>query len=121
MVVFALLCMLPIQIMGQPEVFSLADFELRGPVKSCTVVTAYGEERFEFDRDGRLTKSLTRFSDAEYDITYYRYRGPVLAERRDERVGTRSQQQLVEFQALAAGQFEEPLVELQGNSVHAKQ
>ena len=82
--IFAFLGMFPILLMGQPEVFSLSDFELRGPVRTCTVLTDYGEERFEFDRDGRLTKSLTRYSDSEYDITYYRYRGPDLSERRDE-------------------------------------
>ena len=69
---------------GQPEVFTLEDFQLRGPVKSCTVITDYGEERFEFDRDGRLTKSITRYSDTDYDITHYRYQGDDLTEKRDE-------------------------------------
>ncbi len=69
---------------AQPEVFTKSDFELRGPVKASTVITDYGEERFEFDRDGKLLKSQTRYSDTDYDITYYRYRGATLTERRDE-------------------------------------
>jgi hypothetical protein len=69
---------------GQPEVFTRDDFELRGPVKACTILTDYGEELFEFDREGRLLKSVTRYSDSDYDVTYYRYEGGRLGERRDE-------------------------------------
>ena len=53
-------------------------------MESCTVITDYGEERFEFDREGKLTKSLTRYSDSDYDITHYRYREGILVEKRDE-------------------------------------
>ena len=85
----AILCLFfqllsPILLSGQPEVFRLDDFELRGPVESCTVITDYGEERFEFDREGKLTKSLTRYNDSDYDISYYRYQGGALVEKRDE-------------------------------------
>ena len=69
---------------AQPEVFTRSDFELRGPVRTSTVITDYGEERFEFDPGGKLLKTLTRYSDADYDITYYRYSEGVLTERRDE-------------------------------------
>ena len=69
---------------AQPEVFVRADFELRGSVKNCTVLTDYGEERFEFDREGKLLKSLTRYSDTDYELTHYRYRDSALIERRDE-------------------------------------
>lgn len=69
---------------GQPEVFTRKDFELRGPVKASTILTDYGEELFEFDRQGRLLKSVTRYSDTDYDVTYYRYEGGKLGERRDE-------------------------------------
>ena len=68
----------------EPETFILKDFQLRGPVKLCVVKANYGEERFEFDREGRLLKSLTRYDEADYDITYYRYRDGELVERRDE-------------------------------------
>lgn len=73
-----------IAVNAQLEVFERSDFELRGPVKNCTVLTDYGAERFEFDREGKLLKSLTRYSDTDYDITHYRYRDSVLTERRDE-------------------------------------
>jgi hypothetical protein len=79
----AVLASLPVYAQ-EPEVFTRADFDLRGPVKSCVVKANYGEEHFEFDRDGRLTKSLTRYNDADYDITYYFYQGGDLRERRDE-------------------------------------
>lgn len=69
---------------GQPEVFTRRDFELRGPVRACTILTDYGEELFEFDRQGRLLKSVTRYSDSDYDVTYYRYEKGKLGERRDE-------------------------------------
>lgn len=69
---------------AQPEVFTRGDFHLQGPVKDCIVLTDYGEERFEFDREGKLLKSLTRYNASDYDITYYRYRDTVLTERRDE-------------------------------------
>jgi len=75
---------LPLLMRAQPEVFTRSDFELRGPVQSSTVITDYGEERFEFDREGKLLKTLTRFSDTDYDITYYRYKQGALTERRDE-------------------------------------
>lgn len=68
----------------EPEFFTRKDFQLRGPVKTCVVKANYGEEHFEFDRKGRMLKSLTRYSDTDYDITYYIYEGDRLKERRDE-------------------------------------
>lgn len=68
----------------EPVVFTRADFQLRGSVKSCVVKANYGEEHFEFDRDGRLLKALTRYNDADYDITYYIYIDGMLKEKRDE-------------------------------------
>lgn len=79
----ALLAGLP-AVAQEPEVFTRADFQLRGPVKSCVVKANYGEEHFEFDREGRLLKSLTRYNDADYDITYYIYQNGLLKEKRDE-------------------------------------
>lgn len=67
-----------------PEIFTLSDFDLKGPVKSCIVITGYGQEEFNFDRKGRLTKTKTSHSDGNYDITYYKYAGEALIERRDE-------------------------------------
>lgn len=75
---------LPLLMCAQPEVFTKSDFELQGPVRTSTVMTDYGEERFEFGPEGKLLKTLTRYSDTDYDITYYRYREGELTERRDE-------------------------------------
>ena len=67
-----------------PEIFTVSDFDLKGPVKSCTVITGYGQEEFNFDNRGRLTKTRTTHSKTDYDITYYKYAGDALIERRDE-------------------------------------
>ena len=68
----------------QADTFTLEDFQLQGPVKRCVVRANYGEETFEFDRQGRLLKTETRYNDEDYNITYYKYRDSLLAERRDE-------------------------------------
>ncbi|MEO0527505.1 MAG: hypothetical protein AAFZ89_09775 [Bacteroidota bacterium] len=66
------------------KVFTLADFDLHGTVKSCLVVTDYGKEEFDFDELGFLTKSVTRYNDSDYDITYYKYRNGDVLEKRLE-------------------------------------
>ncbi len=66
------------------KIFTTRDFDLLGKVKSCLVLTDYGKEEFEFNRDGLLTKSVTRYNDNDYSITYYKYRDGHMAERRDE-------------------------------------
>ncbi|MFM1877300.1 MAG: hypothetical protein RLZZ241_166 [Bacteroidota bacterium] len=68
----------------QPEAFTRSDFQLRGPVKQLVVKANYGQEQFEFDKLGRLTKSLTRYNETDYDISYYIFSGKILKERRDE-------------------------------------
>lgn len=68
----------------QPKVFTREDFDLRGMVKSCLVITDYGREEFEFNEDGYLTKSVTRYNEDDYDLTHYKYQGNDLAERRFE-------------------------------------
>lgn len=55
------------------QIFTVADFDLKGKVKSCLVTTDYGKELFEFDRDGILTKTVTQYNDTDQDITYYKY------------------------------------------------
>lgn len=67
-----------------PRIFTAQDFDLNGKVKSCEVITDYGKETFEFNEMGLLTKSVTSFNEQDYDITYYKYAGGELAERRDE-------------------------------------
>ncbi|MEM7379906.1 MAG: hypothetical protein AAF361_01765 [Bacteroidota bacterium] len=68
----------------EPKIFNRADFDLKGRVKSCLVITDYGKEGFEFNEDGLLTKSVTRFNDKDYDVTYYKYQEGELIERRNE-------------------------------------
>jgi len=67
------------------RVFTLQDFDLRGNVKFCKVITDYGKEEFDFDRNGLLTKSVTRHSEKDYEITYYKYMETELVEKRVER------------------------------------
>jgi hypothetical protein len=79
------LFLLPWLTFGQePQMFTLKDFDLRGDVKSCLVSTDYGKEEFEFNREGFLTKNVTRYNETDYDITYYKYSNGQLKEKRDE-------------------------------------
>ncbi|HMB63040.1 MAG TPA: hypothetical protein VKN36_08210 [Eudoraea sp.] len=81
----AVLFLLPASLFSQqPKVFTIEDFELSGMVKSCLVITDYGREEFEFNMDGYLTKLVTRYNEDDYDVTYYKYQGSDLAERRFE-------------------------------------
>lgn len=66
------------------ERFTLDDFDLRGPVEKCVVITAYGKEEYSFNREGLLTRVLTRYNEQDLDITHYRYRDNLLSEKRDE-------------------------------------
>jgi hypothetical protein len=68
----------------EPLVFNTSDFQLVGKVKRCLVITDYGKESFEFDPEGVLTKVTTLYSDSDYDVTYYRYSGGLLKEKRIE-------------------------------------
>lgn len=68
----------------EAQIFTRSDFYLRGPVKSCLVITKYGKEEFEFNKDGILTKNLTRFNEQDYNVTYYKYSDGFLVEKRDE-------------------------------------
>ncbi len=66
------------------KVFQLGDFDLRGPVKSCLVVTDYGKEEYDFNEEGMLTKAVTRYSDGDYDVTLYKLDKGELLEKRVE-------------------------------------
>ncbi|MEO9892919.1 hypothetical protein [Aurantibacter sp.] len=68
----------------EAQVFKVEDFDLKGNVKSCLVVTKYGKEEYEFDKKGRLIKSVTRYSDTDYDITRYKFEENQLVEKRTE-------------------------------------
>ncbi|WP_422079832.1 hypothetical protein [Ulvibacterium sp.] len=66
------------------RIFTKEDFDLRGDVKSCLVITDYGKEEYDFDENGLLAKSVTRYNDSDYDITYYQYDMGFLKEKRLE-------------------------------------
>ncbi len=66
------------------KIFTQKDFDLIGKVKSCLVSTNYGKEEYDFDSEGRLVKSLTRYNGQDYDITYYKYKNGELIEKRAE-------------------------------------
>ncbi|MUH35241.1 hypothetical protein D9O36_05260 [Zobellia amurskyensis] len=66
------------------EIFKVSDFNLKGNVKSCLVITDYGKEEYYFNTEGFLTKSITRFNDTDYETTYYKYLNGFLKERRVE-------------------------------------
>jgi len=68
----------------EPEIFKRDDFDLNGPVKNCQVITKYGQEEFEFNESGFLTKSTTRFTENDYSLTYYIFGDSVLLEIRNE-------------------------------------
>jgi len=66
------------------KIQTLADFDLKGLVKQCIVVTDYGKEEFNFNEAGFLVKSVTRFSENDYSVTHYKLKGDVLLEKRYE-------------------------------------
>ncbi len=66
------------------QTFTLADFDLKNQVKFCLVSTDYGKEEYDFNRKGFLTKSVTRYSNTDYDVVYYKYLDGELAEKRSE-------------------------------------
>lgn len=66
------------------QIFRVQDFDLRGKVKSCLVITDYGRELFEFNEQGLLTKTVTQYNETDQDITYYQYEGEELIEKRME-------------------------------------
>ncbi|QCX00196.1 hypothetical protein FGM00_08770 [Aggregatimonas sangjinii] len=68
----------------ETTIFKVSDFDLSGKVKSCLVSTDYGKEEYRFNEDGLLTEAITRYSDADYDVTLYKYRKGELLEKRVE-------------------------------------
>lgn len=66
------------------KIFKVDDFDLNGPVESALVITDYGKEEYHFDKKGRLTKAVTRYSDDDYENTFYKYSEGELIEKRVE-------------------------------------
>ncbi|MBQ4915564.1 hypothetical protein J8L85_14005 [Maribacter sp. MMG018] len=66
------------------KVFTVKDFDLKDSVKTCLVSTKYGKEEYNFNKKGLLTKSVTRYSDSDYDVVLYKYANGELLEKRSE-------------------------------------
>ncbi len=64
--------------------FQVGDFDLRGNVKICQVITDYGQEIFEFDVLGRLVKVTTQYNEDDKDVTSYSFVEENLVEKRVE-------------------------------------
>ena len=80
-----LVFLLPLQSTSQEiKIFTSADFDVNGPVKSVSVITTYGSEDYHFNRNGLLTKAVTRFNDNDYISTRYQYKNQNLVEKRVE-------------------------------------
>ncbi len=79
------LFLLPLGLTSQEiRIFKVEDFDLKGKVRSCLVSTKYGKEEYDFNEDGLLAKSVTRYNDNDYAITYYKYLENLLLEKRFE-------------------------------------
>lgn len=63
---------------------SRADYDLNGDVKTCTVLTDYGKELLEFDKEGRLIKIVTQYNENDQDISQFKYDNGKLVEKRLE-------------------------------------
>ncbi|ASV28822.1 hypothetical protein [Maribacter cobaltidurans] len=84
-VLVLMIFVLPLSVFGQEvRIFTLEDFDLKDSVKTCLVSTKYGKEEYDFNRKGLLTKSVTRYNEADYDVVYYKYRDSLLVEKRSE-------------------------------------
>lgn len=66
------------------KVFKISDFDLKGNVKTCTVIKDYGQEIFDFDQNGFLIKSTTQYNEFDKDIVIYKYESGELLEKRME-------------------------------------
>ena len=66
------------------KTFKTEDFDLKGNVKSCEVITDYGKEIFEFDTIRRLVKVTTQYNELDKDLTSYTFKGDDLVEKRTE-------------------------------------
>ena len=84
LLILAIFGIFPLAQSQEIKIFTTADFDLKGPVKSCLVSTKYGKEEFDFNKEGRLTKSVTRYNDEDYNVTYYKFQHGELVEKRFE-------------------------------------
>lgn len=83
-VLLIVLCYTESSIGQMAKLFTIADFDLHGKVKTCLVIADYGKEEFSFNEEGVLTKLVTRYNDTDYDITYYKFSNGEISEKRVE-------------------------------------
>lgn len=81
---FILICLPLVFYAQEVKIFTLKDFDLKDSVKTCLVSTSYGKEEYDFNRKGVLTKSVTRYNEADYDVVFYKYQNDELIEKRSE-------------------------------------
>lgn len=84
LVIFFALTLVQILESQELQVLKVTDFDLKGAVKTCTVITDYGKELFEFNSDGVLTKTITYYNEEDQDITQYFFDKGLLVEKRME-------------------------------------
>ena len=84
LLVLAIFGIFPLAQSQEIKIFNTTDFDLKGPVESCLVSTKYGKEEYFFDKVGKLTKSVTRYNDEDYNVTYYKFEHGELIEKRFE-------------------------------------
>lgn len=85
LLLFLLLIQISPKVLAQEiKTFTRQDFDLRGNVKICQVITPYGQEVFEFDVLGRLIKTTTQYNKQDKDITAYKFEAGHLVEKRLE-------------------------------------
>lgn len=63
---------------------TLKDYNLKGNVQHCIVSADYGNEEFYFNRDGLLTKAITRYGEEDYTITVYTIQDKTLIQKNIE-------------------------------------
>ena len=66
------------------QLLKRSDFDLKGPVQSCVVLTKYGREQYTFNTQGYLISAATIFGNKDSETTYYKYIGKRIAEKRFE-------------------------------------
>ena len=71
-----------IQLSAQlPKGPSRNDFELKGPVKTCAENSIYGQEVFEFDREGRLIFLKSTYESNEHQEVRFTYNQDTLTQK----------------------------------------
>ena len=66
------------------KTFTINDFDLKGQVKTCSIITDYGKEILEFNKEGFLLKSTTVYNNTDRDVTLYKFDQSILTEVRNE-------------------------------------